>query len=165
MEERFSRTENRLELAVAIVIALVITLVAVRVILTGFEVRSFLRSRAAASREARDAVEQVWHDSVSGHNVQIDNARVTVQTLSGAIVYATRKEDGANAFLRNNDVIAPDVVHATFSCFDEKGVIVPSSVDCQHLGFDIEVEAMGEAGVVHMRMGLVPRAAMYSSFQ
>ena len=162
-----------IETLLAIVIVGAVAGVAAKVLLSGLDVYALLMNRHDASQSARIAMDRIVEELllIESTDVLLMTAtRFDFIDSSGHATYFRRQNVTKNGrtvpcIYRGDDFLAGNVGLLDFDYYTatDSSTIFPWQV--RRINVDIMVDALANAGSVHLRTDVFPRKFMYSNFE
>lgn len=161
------------ETILAIVIVGAIASVAAKVLTSGLDVYSLVVNRHDASHRARLSMERMVDEIVlinSGDILGMSNTRLRFRDSDGistdfkqqTVTYQGRSTP---CLYRGDDFLAENVGSFDFDYYTSTGSSTIWAAQVRRINIELTIEAMADAGSIHLRTDVFPRNFMYSNFE
>lgn len=161
------------ETILAIVIVGAIASVAAKVLVSGLDVYALVVNRHDASQRARLSMERMVDEIVlinSGDILGMSNTRFRFRDSDGINTdfkqqTVTYRRRSMPCLYRGEDFLAENVLSFDFDYYAADGSSTIWALQVRRINIDFTVEAMADAGSIHLRTDVFPRNFMYSNFE
>lgn len=161
------------ETILSVILVAIIAGVAAKVLISGLDIYSLIVNRNTAFHTARAAMERIQDELLYLKSTDItwmSDTRLGFRDVNG---YSTDFEKttvrrGAQiipCINRGDDYLAGDVTQLDFDYYNATGGSTIWPLQVRRINIELTVQAMGNAGSVHLRSDVYPRTFMYSNFQ
>jgi len=162
-----------IETILSVLIVSIIAGVAAKVLITGLDVYALVVNRNNAFQSARSAMDRIedelvllkWTDITWMSNTRFgffDTNGVSTDFEKVNVYKSGRTVPCIN---RGSDFLAGEVIALDFDYYKDDGTATIWSFEVKRINVDITVQALANAGTVHLRTDIFPRNFMYSNFE